>query len=140
MPDPSPASNPSIPESYETRRIEEVCKIIETTTYYWGKTNSYKVDRKFIGAILDSSGQPVTPEWSENWTDVAPGIATRRVNRGWRSQIGNQSSEFYIDGNLCIHRQACPVYVKFSEVYEYVDYDGEFSSSDSREYWVCYVV
>jgi len=131
-------SPPSIPESYQTCRIDEVCKIIEITTHYRGKTNSYTVDRTFILAILDSSGQPVAPVWSEGWTDIAPWIATRRENRGKRWQIGNQTSESNINGSLCIHRQACPVYVKFSKVYEYVDYDGDFSSNDSCEYWVRY--
>lgn len=138
MTDISGDPSPSIPTKYETCRIKEECKIVKITTYYRGKTNSYVVDRTLLRTILDASGQMVTPDWAEDWTEVAPGIATRRENRGTRSRIGDRSHETHIAGSLRIHRRACPVYVEFDEIHEYVDYDGEHSSSDSREYWVRY--
>jgi len=132
------ASPPSIPTKHETCHITEEPKVIEITTYYRGKTNSYVVDRTSLRTILDSSGQPVTPEWSEDWTEIAPGIETRRENRGTRSRIGNRTHETHISGSLRIHRHACPVYVEFGETHEYVDYDGIDSSSYSSDYWVRY--
>lgn len=138
MPDMPEHPPDAFPKPARKVRIEEPFKDIELTTHYRGKTNGYVVDRKWVHTILDRSGQTVVPQWTDDWTEIAPGIETRREDRSTRSRVGNQNYETHISGSLRIHRHACPVHVEFGDIHEFIDYDDIFSTRDHYEYWVCY--
>jgi hypothetical protein len=130
---------PPYPTVRETVRVKEEFVLIEVSTWYRGKTNSYVVERMSILAILDKLGQAVTARWEKDWIEIAPGIETRGENSVRRTSIGIRSHEFVKTGSIRIHRHACPVYVHFLNTQEYNDYyDSSFSTSDSFDYWVRY--
>jgi hypothetical protein len=129
----------AFPEARDTVRIREESMIVEINTWYRDKTNSYVVDRTSLLSILDKSAHQIEGEWQDDWTEVAPGIETRRENRISRTRIGSRSSEHVMTGSIRIQANACPVFIKFRSTLEYVDYyDSEFSSCNSTDYWVRY--
>ena len=131
--------NLAFPKARDTVRIREESLIVEINTWYRGKTNSYVVDRTSLLSILDKSAHQIEGEWQDDWTEVAPGIETRRENTISRTRIGSRSSEHVITGSIRIQANACPVFIKFRSTLEYVDYyDSEFSSCNSTDYWVRY--
>jgi hypothetical protein len=139
MSDASFPDNPAFPEARDTVWIREESLIVEINTWYRGKTNSYVVDRTWLLSILDKSAHPIEGKWQDDWIEVAPGIETRRENTISRTRIGSRSSEHTITGSIRIQANACPVFIKFRNTLEYVDYyDSEFSSCNSSEYWVRY--
>jgi len=127
------------PEARDTVRIREEPLVVEINTRYRGKTNSYVVDRTSLLSILDKSAQSIECKWDDDWTEVSPGIETRRENRGYRTTIGARSSEHFVTQSVRIQGDACPVFIKFRRALEYIDYfDSEFSSCNSTDYWVRY--
>jgi hypothetical protein len=131
--------NLAFPEARDTVRIREESLIVEINTLYRDKTNSYVVDRTALLSILDKSAHQIEEKWQDDWTEVAPGIETRRENQIFRTRIGSRSSEHVITGSVRIQASACPVFIKFRSTLEYVDYyDSEFSSCNSTDYWIRY--
>lgn len=129
----------AFPEARDTVRIREESLIVEVSTWYRDKTNSYVVDRKSLLSILDRSARVIECQWEDDWTEVAPGIETRRENQGTRTRIGGRSSEHITTESVRIQAFACPVFIRFRRTLEYVDYfDSQFSSCHSTDYWVKY--
>ncbi len=109
--------------------IEVACEL-----YFRGKTNSYIREQSIFEMIVDRDSRVIKGIWNNEWTEVSPGIETRKDGTGTR--YGN--IEQYKTEIIRIHRSACPVHVHFQKYDEYNDYDGEFSESHSRDYWVRY--
>jgi hypothetical protein len=119
--------------------IQEEPLIVEISTWYRGKTNSYVVDRTSLLSMLDRSARVIEGIWEDDWTEISPGIETRREHRSSRTRIGSRSSEHVITAGVRIREHACPVLIQFRRTLEYVDYyDSAFSSCNSTDYWVRY--
>ena len=93
MPDMPEHPPDAFPKPARKVRIEEPFKDIELTTHYRGKTHGYVVDRKWVHTILDRPGQTVVPQWTDDWTEIAPGSETRREDRSTRSRVSAPISE-----------------------------------------------
>lgn len=112
-----------------SKHDEEVIRIsnnfAEARSHYWHSegTNDYKNSAIHIEKIVDRKGQVVGAVWQDDWTEVSPGIETRK-------EKGH---------HVRIHRHACPVRIQFQRWYEYVSYDDSaYSFSESANYWVRY--
>lgn len=101
---------------------------------YRGKSNSYYRDQSFVLQIRDQKGHKIQPVWQAEWKEISSGIKTRKENMATTS--GSQES--IDDGCIQIDRSACPVWIQFRQNHDYTDYDGDYSSSYSSEYWVVY--
>lgn len=118
----------------ETEKVSDDCLVVQCDVHYRGKTNSYIKDHAGILMIVDKNGQVLDGVWHKDWTEIAPGIETCEIRKGTRS--GN--IEYWTMESIRIQRAACPVHIQFYRSYEYIDYDGVYSRSDSRRYWVRY--
>lgn len=132
------ATGRRLPRPDRKVRVDGESVLIELTSSRRKKTNAYTVERDLIRNILDHLGQPVEPQWTEEWTEISPGIETRNESRGTRWESDSLGQESYIVGSLRIQRRACPVYVQFEHYREYGDYDFTRSSTDSSTTWVRY--
>lgn len=95
----------------------------ERSTYYFGRSgsNDYSKDVLEIVEVVDSSGQSHRGAWTEDWTELGPGILTRKDGTG---------------GVLRVHRSACPVRVLFHKWSEHGSWDGDGPSGQTSErYW-----
>jgi hypothetical protein len=79
-------------------------------------TNDYTRRGSAIRGIWDRSRRPVEPVWKSQWTEVAAGIRTRRI----------EYREF-----VRVDRQACPVRVRVDTWSESGSYDSWGPSSMS---------
>lgn len=98
----------------------------ETATYYFGRSgsNDFSKDVLEVEKIVDSSGESHRGTWTADWTEVCPGIQTRKKGS---------------EGVLRIHRSACPVRVLFHKWSEHGSYDGHGPSGQKSErYWTRY--
>ena len=73
-------------------------------------TNDYSGHGTEIERILDREGQTVEAVWNSTWTEIVPGIGTRREAERRCVQI---------------FRQACPVRILFRSWIEYVSYTDQ---------------
>jgi len=64
----------AFPEARDTVRIREASLVVEVSTWYRGKTNSYVVDRTSLLSMLDKSARPIECKWEDDWTEAAPGL------------------------------------------------------------------
>jgi hypothetical protein len=95
-----------------------------SSTRYMGGTNDWKVTRTSIKKVVDRFGEEHEPVWEENGTEIFPGATT--VREDWTHV-------------LRVSREAFPVRVQFSRVYEYWSYDyWEHNSVTHTHYWVRY--
>lgn len=101
---------------------------------FLGKSNSYYRDQTFVLQIRDHNGHKIKPVWQAEWKAISPGIRTRK---GVKAST-NGSQENMDAGCIQIDRFACPVSIQFRQNHEYIDYDGDYSSSYSSDYWVVY--
>ncbi len=115
----------------EQKEEKEDVKIIEAdfidvTGMYYGRNGSNKYTRRGIeiDTIVDSNGNKVKIVWQDEWVEVAFGIESGNVNNV---------------RTIRIHREACPVRVRFRHYEEYVSYDySEHNSSWKTFYWARY--
>jgi len=97
---------------------------------YYGTDDGYNRHETVIRKIVDKDGRAVDGIWAEKWTEIAPGIKTRR-----REEVTKGGSQEHVKRqSIRIYHHACPVYVQFHHSYEYVDYDKEGQRS-SYEDW-----
>ena len=111
-------------ENESVQIIDE--KFVDVTGLYYGGRGSHDYSRKGIDidTVIDSTGHEVKMVWKDQWNPVAPGIETGVVN-GTRT--------------VRIHREVCPVRVRFREYWEYVSYDySEHNSNWETFYWLRY--
>jgi len=131
---------PFFPKPRETIYVRESLCLLEVYTRYRGKTNGYFIDRTSILSILDKFGQVIEGRWEHDWIEVVPGIETRCGNLVQRQSIADRNHESAMTACVRIHRHACPVRIEFRNTMEYTDYDDyRYSTSESVEYWICYV-
>lgn len=98
----------------------------ETSDYSHGHsgTNDYSNSGLDIHKVEDGSGNQITCAWDSEWTEVSPGLMTRRENR---------------QKSVRIYPSACPVRILFRSWSEHGSYDGYRSSGQSsKHYWVRY--
>jgi len=113
-------------EGYRESVVQVTSDVVEATsrTRYMGGTNDWKVTRTSIKKVVDRSGEEHEPVWEEEETEIFPGAIT--VREDW-TQV------------LRVSREAFPVRVQFSRVYEYWSYDyWEHNSVSHTDYWVRY--
>jgi hypothetical protein len=97
---------------------------IGETFHHHDGSNDYNRSWTDFDEVRDSGDQKVEVVGGDDWMEVAPGIESRG---GWHSR------------RLRIHRNACPVRVKWTSFYEYVSWtDYEHNHSGFRDYWVRY--
>lgn len=123
------------PEKLETSKITDDSLVIHCQVRYRGKSNSYIKEKTYIKMMVDRSGQEIDGVWDKKWTTVSPGVETCG-NDGTYTRQGKH--EYMTTESIRIHCKACPLYVHFLETYEYIDYDGLFNRTHSRDYWVRY--
>ena len=121
----------SIPaEDVESVKVASDFAEVDCGTDYYGTDDGYDRHETAIRRIVDKYGKAVEGIWTEKWTEIAPGIETRQrgeVIKGGRQEHVKRQS-------IRIYRSACPVYVQFQHMYDYVDYDKEGQHS-SYEDW-----
>lgn len=100
---------------------------INFTIDYYGSGNGYTKHQKTLLAIHDRNGILIEGVWTKDWSEAAPGIETCVKNLETRS--GGQ--QHITEKCMRVSRAACPVYVKYRQSYEWVDYE---SSGDSNSY------
>jgi hypothetical protein len=121
-------------DKVETLQVTGEFLEVACTLYYRGKTNGYVREQVAVETIVDKNCRVVAGIWNDEWSEAAPGIWT--CNKQLGSRAGR--TEQYKTETIRVHRSACPVHVHFSESFDYMDYDGDYSSSSSSDYWVRY--
>ena len=111
---------------FKTETVTITPDSAEAQEYSWHREgrNDYKNEGFQIVRIKDRKRRSVKPVWSEEWTEISPGIESRAE-----------------PGQRCVRifKRACPVRVLFRHWFEYVSYtDSSHCSSWSRHYWVKY--
>lgn len=105
--------------------------VIECGTYWRGKTGGFWREVTSVCRIIDKDRNVLKPVWEKNWTEIAPGIETRRIYKHKRA--GNQEEK--LEEAVKIRHEACPVYVRFMKWDSYEDYDDYSFCSSTREYY-----
>ena len=97
---------------------------------YYGTDDGYNRHETAIRRIVDKYGRAVEGIWTEEWTEIAPGIETRK-----RDEVTKGGSQEHVKRqSIRIYRSACPVYIQLQHMYDYVDYDKEGQSSSYEEW------
>jgi hypothetical protein len=122
-----------LPEDVKSISVTGAFVEIECGVDYYGSDDGYNRLATIILKIIDLDGRTIPEIWEKSWTEVAPGITTRRLEGSARSGRREQAKQ----QSLRIYRSACPVYVLIRHTHEYVSYD-EPGSQSSYDEWFRY--
>ncbi len=106
--------------------------VVRCETEYSGSDMGFSKTEWSIKTIVDRNGRRLKPVFKRQWTEIAPGIATR--NPGYHRRY--YRSEEVCKQAIRISREACPVRVLFYMRDYYEDYeDHENYQGSNRENW-----
>jgi hypothetical protein len=97
---------------------------VSSSFHHYEGSDDYTNTGSRILEIKDAAGHSLEPVWKDTWTELVPGISTRRHDDC--QQVRLKAS-------------ACPVRIRVQHFNEYVSYsDREFCNQSRSESWTLY--